>query len=375
MRESPKIGQLKTAFPQKGKVTIQDLSNHLNLAKGTVSRALNKYPDIAESTQIRVARAAREMGYRPSSHAQAIRTGLVKSVGLVLNVGGSNAQRPFLSDFLNGISLRLGEEDWTLVVATANSSEHSVEVHDRLVAEQKVDGFILPRTKIHDARVELLKRKGVPFVLYGRVDDISGCASYDIAGENAMRQAVTRLVDFGHDRIAFVGGETANNFERLRRQGFEEGLKRHGLTFDETLVIEGAMSMEQGFRAGHGLLALTAPPTAVICALDRVAIGVSQAAASLGLFVGRDLSIISYDGIPEGAFASPPLTTFSVDSKAAGTRLADILIQVIRGADPEQFRELDDAQLIERRSDGPLTKTSQQISAMVAETLQNSHGR
>ena len=370
-----RISREKSAPPRKGKVTIQDLSDYLNLAKGTVSRALNKYPDIAESTQLRVARAAKELGYRPSPHAQAIRTGLVKSVGLVLNVGGNNAHRPFLSEFLNGISLRLGQEDWTLVVATANSDRHSIEVHSRLVAEQKVDGFILPRTKIHDGRVELLKGKGVPFVLYGRIDDVTGCALYDISGENAMRQAVARLVGFGHTRIAFVGGDTENNFEKLRRAGFADGLKAHGLQLDPALVLEGAMSVEEGFRAGHSLLSLQLPPTAVVCALDRVAIGVSQAAASLGLFVGRDISLISYDGIPEGAFASPPLTTFAVDSKAAGAKLADILLQVIRGAEPEQFRELVDAHLIERQSDGPCTKTPKQISALVAGARQQGHGR
>jgi hypothetical protein len=45
------------------------------LAKGTVSRALNGYPDIAEATQLRVRRAAERMGYRPMAQAQAIRTG------------------------------------------------------------------------------------------------------------------------------------------------------------------------------------------------------------------------------------------------------------------------------------------------------------
>jgi len=360
---------------RRDKVTIQDLSDHLNLAKGTVSRALNKYPDIAEATQLRVANAAKKLGYRPSNHAQAIRTGLVKSVGLVLNVAGENVHRPFLSEFLNGISLRLGDDDWTLVVATAQSDENSIEVHSRLIAEQKVDGFILPRTKIHDARVDLLKSKNVPFVLYGRVADSTDCALFDIAGETAMQRAVERLVGFGHRRIAFIGGHADNNFETLRREGFETGLAKSTIPFDPELIVEGAMSVEQGFRVARSLLALSEPPTAFVCALDRAALGACRAAASLGLYVGRDVSVIGYDGIPEGAYATPPLTTFSVDSKAAGTRLADIILKIIRGADASSFRELVDAQLIERQSDGPMTKSPKEISALVAEALQQSHGR
>ncbi len=357
------------------KVTIQDLSDYLNLSKSTVSRALNKYPDIAKSTQVRVASAAKKLGYRPSSHAQAIRTGLVKSVGLVLNVAGENAHRPFLADFLNGISERLGDEEWTLVVATAQSDEHSLEVHARLIAEQKVDGFILPRTKIHDARVELLKKKNVPLVLYGRVADTSNCPWFDFAGEKAMEQAVERLHRFGHQSIAFIGGHPDNNFEMLRRDGYRIGLAKVGIEVDENLIAEGAMSVEQGFRAGRDLLSLVTPPTAIICALDRAALGVCRAAASLGLYVGRDISVIGYDGIPEGAYATPPLTTFSVDSKLAGARLADIIFKVIRGADAESFRELADARLIERQSDGPSTKSPKEICALVAQTLKQSHGR
>jgi len=374
VNEAPQNKGTAKKLIRREKVTIQDLSDHLNLAKGTVSRALNRYPDIAASTQLRVANAAKQLGYRPSSHAQAIRTGLVKSVGLVLNVAGENQHRPFLSEFLNGISLRLGDEEWTLVVATAQSDENIIEVHSRLVAEQKVDGFILPRTKIHDPRVDLLKAEKVPFVLYGRLADTSDCAWFDIAGETAMQQAVERLADFGHRRIAFVGGDKDNNFETLRREGYETGLAKAAIPFNDELIVEGSMSVEQGFRAAMHLLALPAPPTAIICALDRAALGVCRAATALGLYVGRDISVIGYDGIPEGAYATPPLTTFSVDSKAAGMRLADIILKVIRGADATSFRELVDATLIERQSDGPITKSPKEISALVAEAIK-SHGR
>lgn len=375
MHDSGQYASRSVRQIRPNKVTIQDLSNHLQLSKSTVSRALNKYPDIAESTQVRVASAARKMGYRPSSHAQAIKTGLVKSVGLVLNVAGENAHRPFLAEFLDGISQRLGNDEWTLVVATAQSDEHSLEVHARLIAEQKVDGFILPRTKIQDARVELLKNKGVPFVLYGRVANTDHCPWFDVAGEKAMENAVARLHNFGHQRIAFIGGHSDNNFEQLRRDGFRIGMIRSGLEVDEDLISEGAMSVEQGFRAARNLLTLPAPPTAMICALDRAALGACRAATSLGLYVGRDISVIGYDGIPEGAYSTPPLTTFSVDSKHAGTRLADIIFKVIRGADAESFRELADAQLIERQSDGPPTKSPKEICALVAQNLQQSHGR
>jgi len=81
------------AGSQRLRVTISDVSEALGLTKSTVSRALNGYADISESTRLRVRRAADKMGYRPLSHAQAIRTGRTKSLGLVIQMADHDAQR------------------------------------------------------------------------------------------------------------------------------------------------------------------------------------------------------------------------------------------------------------------------------------------
>jgi hypothetical protein len=111
---------------------------------------------------------AERMGYRPMAQAQAIRTGRARSLGLVLNAGRSDAHKPFLTDFLDGISRAASEESWTLTVATAEDEADEVATMARLVDERKVDGFILPRTKTRDARIALLRARDVPFILYGR---------------------------------------------------------------------------------------------------------------------------------------------------------------------------------------------------------------
>ena len=117
------------------------------------------------------------------------------------------------------------------------------------IEERKADGFILPRTFAEDARMRLLREMGVPFVLYGRVVDPEGCAWFDILGEDAMRDAVLRLVGHGHRRIGFVNGGAEYNFSRLRAAGFQDGLNRAGLTVDERQMLGGAMTREAGAAA------------------------------------------------------------------------------------------------------------------------------
>lgn len=336
----------------RSRVTISDVSEALGLTKSTVSRALNGYPDISEATRQRVKRMSDRMGYSPLSHAQAIKTGRTRSLGLVLQFSDHDAQRPFLAEFLAGLSAGASAEHWTLTVAASDSDESTIETFRALLRDGKADGFILPRAQTNDARVELLRKAEVPFVLFGRQGDDTDCAWYDIAGESAMRQAVTHLAQLGHRRIGFINGGTQYAYAPLRKSGFEAGMMDAGLTADPEIMRDNAVTRDDGAKAAKKILQHPAPPTAIVCAVDIAALGVYLAAADLGLQVPNDLSIIAYDGVPEGAHATPPLTTFAVDTRRAGERLATLLIRRIRGEAAHQLQELEQATFINRGSTG-----------------------
>lgn len=348
------------------RVTINDLAEALGVTKGTVSRALNDYPDISPATRKRVQRQAERMGYRPLAQAQAIRTGRSKSLGLVIQTDVEGAQRPFLAEFLAGVTSAASEQGWTLTVATAAGEEDMLETLGRLVEERKVDGFILPRTYREDTRMRFLRDAGVPFVLYGRVPDPENCAWFDIRGEDAMQAATERLAELGHTRIGFVGGGYEYNFSELRHDGYRYGLAAAGLNYDPALVRGGAMLRESGAEATRDLLSTDAPPTAIVFAVDMAALGAYDAAESLGLEIGADLSVIAYDGIPEGRWVRPQLTTFSVDSREAGERLSALLMARVRGADPRTLRETRDAKLLTGGSDGQPRLSSADLAQKLA---------
>lgn len=349
------------------RVTINDVSSALGLTKGTVSRALNGYADISESTRQRVQRAALKMGYAPLAHAQAMRTGRVRALGLVLQVGQHDAQRPFLADFLAGVSGAVSDANWSLTVATAASEGEGVDTLKRLIEERKADGFILPRPKLSDPRIAFLRQAGIPFVMYGRTADTEDCAWFDILGEAAMAEAVERFHAQGHRRIGYLGGGAEYAYSPLREAGFTGAMAACGLPTPAELICQNAVTVGAGAQAAAQLLAQKAPPTAIVCATDAGALGVYEVAQRLGLRIGQDLSVISYDGIPDGAYVDPPLSTYEVDSRAAGAQLATLLIRRIYGEPVENLRETAKARLHARGSDGPPAKTSDALHAWIAQ--------
>ncbi|MFL4472097.1 LacI family DNA-binding transcriptional regulator [Tateyamaria armeniaca] len=340
------------------RVTISDMADALGLTKSTVSRAMNGYSDISTATQLRVKRMAETLNYQPLSHAQAIKTGRTRSLGLVLQLSDHDAQRPFLAEFLAGVSAGASTEGHTLTVASADNDAHLIETFRSLFRDGKADGFILPRALVNDPRVDMLRDANIPFVLYGRQDKASGCAWFDVRGEDAMHHAVLHLAGLGHNRIAFINGGHIYSYAGLRWDGFARGMRAAGLRIAPELVFEDAVTSEDGAAAGARLLDMPDPPTAIVCAVDRVALGVYRAANDRGLRIGFEVSVIAYDGIQDGAHAQPPLTTFAVDNRLAGVRLATLLIRRLRGEAPEALRETVPATFLSRGSTGPAPSSS-----------------
>ena len=352
------------------RVTISDVSAALGLTKSTVSRALNDYSDIADGTRLRVRRMAEKMGYRPLSHAQAIRTGRTKSLGLVIQMADHDAQRPFLAEFLAGLSQGASAEGWTLTIAATDSPTATLATFRNMISDRKVDGFILPRTMVQDDRLDLLRDAKFPFVLFGRSPDPTDCAWFDVLGEDAMTDPVRHLVTLGHTKIGFINGGMRYTYSRLRHSGFLKGMNQAGLAPDPAYLTHEAVTVAEGKTAALQLLSTASPPTAIVCAVDMAALGVYRACADLALAVGSDISVIAYDGTPDGAYATPPLSTYAVDFTAAGKRLSALLIRRIKGEPPEVLRKTVQPTFLDRGSAGAPRLTSSQLAVAISQSAQ-----
>ncbi len=334
---------------------LKDLADHLGLSQTTVSRALNGYPEVSAATRQRVLEAAQRFHYRPNPSARRLATGRAGAIGAVLPTDRNLLVDPHFVEFLAGVGERLVEDEMDIVLSPSRGGDETA-TYRRIVAGNRVDALILSGPLVEDERVALLSELGHPFVVHGRTISRTPYAWVDIDNERAFYQATNHLLDLGHRRIALINGSLRFTFAVHREQGFRRALAERGLTPDERLIGEGPMTDEVGYRLAERFFAEEPRPTAFLVSSMMLAFGCLRVIRSAGLALGRDVSLIAHDDVFPFLNADrmvPPLTTMRSPIRAAGTRVAEMLIDLLRGRAPETVHELWPVELVIRASTGP----------------------
>ncbi|AKM04107.1 MULTISPECIES: substrate-binding domain-containing protein [Burkholderia cepacia complex] len=309
------------------KVNLKALSDALGLSRTTVSRALNGYDDVSEATRERVAKAAREMGYVADPTARRLATGRADVIGIVYPFGAGDLGDPRFGEVVAGITERLAERNLDFIIASARPNAE-LDTYRRIVDGKLVDGLIVARTLVDDPRIAYLQSSAFPYVAYGRTQAAEPYAWFDFDNEAGARDAVRRLIGFGHRRIAMISAPLALNFAAQRRAGYLSALHEAGIEPDPALLVECAFTHDGGLQAARALLAHAGRPTALLVDNNIAGGGAFRALADSGLRLGQDVSLIVYDGVPPD-LAHPHRVTAVMQptGHASGRALAELMLK------------------------------------------------
>ena len=137
---------------------LKELADSLGLSQTTVSRALNGYPEVNETTRSRVVEAARRLHYRPNASARRLATGRVGAIGAVLHAHRSQLIDPHYVEFLAGVGERLAEDEIDIVLSPTKVEGEETPSYRRIATGKRVDALILSSPPIEDERVKLRPR-------------------------------------------------------------------------------------------------------------------------------------------------------------------------------------------------------------------------
>lgn len=139
---------------------------------------------------------------------------------------------------------------------------------------------------------------------------------------SAFAGGLNTLKSFGHKRIAFLRLDLPNeNLTSIR--GFtiselREFYRKNQLDDDDTLLATVSNSQPEIDAVVKKWMSSPAPPTAVICHSDRIAMRVMRTLKELNIAVPQQLSIMGYSNYPGSQLMTPALTTIDIHFAECG---------------------------------------------------------
>lgn len=319
--------------------TIFDVAKAAGVSKSTVSRVLNGESGVSEKSRIAVEQAIHDLGYAPSYFAQGIRTGRTKTIAMVV----PEYTNIFYNEMFRGVEDVALKYGYMIFVCNTERTGRSEKEYTRELLKRNVDGIIYNTYSNSPEMLTYLKNlsKKLPVVFTNHIFQKDDGVSYVYTdGYESNRKAVRYLFEKGRRDIGYIRNTSDISVIEDRYEGYLKGLSDCGLPFREELVYRASNSTEPDYLAlGADAAAyyktLSRRPSAVIAAIDALAIGCVQQFQRDGIQVPDEISVVGFDDIALSSLIKPSLTTISQPIRQIGQKAAEIIIYKLNGQETE----------------------------------------
>lgn len=337
----------------KKSVTSYDVAKAAGVSQSAVSRAFSAKAPIAPKTRQHIRKIAAELGYQPNAIARSMsaarndpnqRSGIT---GLIV----TRPEDPFFSESIAMISRSLQARGWQVMLFTVDS-EAEVDAALNALLQFKVDGVMILSAILSGKMAAACRDQGIPVLLFNRQAGDTAVSSVLVDNREGGAMAAACLLEAGHRRIAFLGGDAQDATSREREEGFREGLSAAG---SELFCREyGDYTFDGGAEAAMRLFSRATKPDAVFCASDVMALGVLHTARNrLDLDVPRDFSLLGFDDIPSAAWPGHGLSTIRQPVGRMIRQAVELLVERMSDPDLEARTSLFSGTLILRGTVAP----------------------
>jgi len=337
-------------MPLKKAVTISHVAQEAGVSTQTVSRVLNKRPDVAPGTRQRVQEVIKQLGYQPSAIARSLASNRTRILGLIT----SDFSDYFFTQVIAGAEVEARKHDYFFMLGSTERNPQDEPEYIRLLAERHVGGilFARPSTEPDSRQVAELLHSGIPVVTTAYHLPDETLTVVDVDNVDGAQQATRCLLGQGHRQVAMITGPASWRSVNDRTRGYTIALEAAGVTLDPNLIVQGDWSYQSGYRAMQELVARKVSFSAVFAQNDQMAIGAIRALREAGRRVPQDVAVVGYDDIPVAEYVDPPLTTVRQPMREVGEVATRLLIQAIEDPGAVQGEILLKAELIRRGSCG-----------------------
>lgn len=301
-------------------ITIKDLALVAGVSYSTVSKALNDSSLVKPKTKERIIKLAKEMGYEPNYAAQRLVSKESKVIGLIW----PTLERVAPSILVTKINEEISKSSYSMILSV-NPFQTSLEMFKRF----QVDGVII----FNEYLDSMPESSPLPAITYGVSKD-RPFPVVDVNYQEAMHSAVKYLHDLGHKQIAYIGDLSPVDERQFEKySGFQKAIRNFNLDAKSSLFNTRGLNWYDGYMATNQLINSSYRPTAIIGASYDISAGIVRALRQEKFNIPADISVISYDNIPQMENMEIPLTSVGVPVEKIAHCMVQTLINYIK--DPE----------------------------------------
>lgn len=319
-------------------VTIKDIAERTGVSFSTVSKALRNSPLVQEKTKRKILEAAKQMGYVPNLAARKLVSNKSGSFGVIW----PSVERVTPSVMITRINEILEDKGYTTLFSI-NRLDSAIEAFNRF----QVDAILLFYDRDQTLQTHRKLSTQIPILYYG----IAGTTPYptiDTKRGKSIELAIQHLVQLGHTRIAYIGSLPNNDLlQQEKVDTFMEQMHARRLTGQVFQVS--SMEFHDGYLAAKDIFQAGSRPSAIISGSYDLSKGILRAASESGLRVPDQLSLVSYDQIPQMDSLDIPVTAVGVDVLEIADQIAQSLIDLADGKEHPAAIQLE-PQLVVRSS-------------------------
>jgi LacI family transcriptional regulator len=330
--------------------TIRDVARRAGVSTMTVSRVINGSGYASPETRKRVQQAVGELGYVPNAVARHLRSRRTKTIALVL----SDITNPFFTTIARGVEDAAARRGYAVMFANTDESESEEIQYLRMLAQRQIDGVLLVPAGSSGESFRLMRAQSIPVVVLDRRVSARHIDEVRCDSEHGAYQLVHYLIDLGHRRIAMISGRRNISTSVDRVAGYERALTEAGIEVDPDLVRYDSFSLRAGYERAKEILTVSPRATAIFAANNFIAFGALRALRESGLRVPDDMSLVTFDDLPDDWHDDPLLTVLAQPAYDVGRQAAELLLDRLEGRDKSKRRViLLPGELIVRRSSAP----------------------
>ncbi|GAA1711825.1 LacI family DNA-binding transcriptional regulator [Fodinicola feengrottensis] len=311
-------------MPTQPTPTMHDVARVAGVSVSTVSRVVNNERYVHDETRAKVVDAIAQLGFQRNEAARALRPGQSSdTVGLVV----ADVANPFFSAIAQGAEEIVREHGHMLIVGNSGLDYQRERDLVQEMLRRRVDGLLVVPTAHDHAELHAELSRWAPIVYVDRAPRGVRADAVVLDNRAGAQRAVDYLIQAGHQRIGYIGGDPAVVTGHHRLAGYKQALRVAGLDFDQALVRFGNHTAEAAEETGVDLLTGPTQADAIFADNNRMTVGALHAIRR----VDGGAGLAGFDDVELADLLPRPIALVTHDSIELGRRAARLLFDRIAG--------------------------------------------